>query len=139
VSDVRLTASAWLNANIPSGSTVLSEAGNVVNLPVFSPPYDVINFDFYQVDSNPILAQELVANIKSADYILVPSRRIFKNQNNFRYPISQKYYQQLFSPTPNYKLIKTFSPGNSFILNSENAEETYTVFDHPTIRVFQKN
>ena len=138
VPDIRLTASNWLIENIPAGSTVLTEGGNVVNLPVNPPSYEVINFDFYQVDSNPNLASELTEKLKITDYIIVPSRRIFKNQNNSRYPVSQNYYQQLFSPSSNFKLIKTFSPQNSFILNSENAEETYTVFDHPTIRVYQK-
>lgn len=77
--------------------------------------------------------------IKDSDYILIPSRRVFKNQNNPSFPYSQKYYQSLFNNKLGFNQIKQFSSNNSLFLNSENAEETWSVFDNPTIRIFKKN
>ena len=95
------------------------------------------NFDFYNLDSNPALQSQLPDLVPIADYILIPSRRIFMNQNNHRFPYSQSYYQQLFSPQQ-FRLLKTFSPAANFILNDELAEETWTVFDRPTVRLYKK-
>jgi len=136
--DIRLTASQWIVGNIPAGSTVLSEGGNVINLPVGPNNLNVINFDFYQLDADPSLPNQLESDIARSDYILVPSRRIFANQNNSAYPVSRSYYQRLFSGQLGFKLIKTFTQKNYFIINPENAEETYTVFDSPTLRLYQK-
>lgn len=136
--DIRLTASTWLNKSLLPNSTVLSEAGNIINLPfVNNNDLRVTNFDFYNLDSDLILQSQLSDLVVSADYVLIPSRRIFMNQNSHRFPSSQSYYQSLFSGQSGFKITKIFSPINNFILNDELAEETWTVFDRPTIRLYQ--
>lgn len=134
--DIRLTASNWINSHLDSQSVILSEAGNVVDIPLFS-SHQTINFNFYNLDQDPQLQAQLPQHISQADYIIIPSRRIFKNQNNPSFPYSQKYYQSLFNGQLGFSPLKTFSPLPEF-LNHENAEETFTVFDHPTIRIYQK-
>ncbi|HEX8924132.1 MAG TPA: glycosyltransferase family 39 protein, partial [Patescibacteria group bacterium] len=136
--DIRLSASNWLTDNLPSGSFVLSEAGNVVDIPLHDSGLVVKNFDFYGLDNNPSLEQELPVLVAKSDYILIPSRRMFKNQAGSLFPWSQKYYSALFSGQLGFEKIKQFSAGNSFILNPENAEETFSVFDSPTIRLYKK-
>lgn len=131
--DIRLTASNWINQNLPPNSVVLSEAGNIINIPVVDSKLQVTNFDFYGLDTNPDLIAKLPQIISDSDYILIPSRRIFKNQNNPSFPYSQKYYQSLFSGELGFTQIKQFS-----VFNDESAEETWSVFDHPTIRIFKK-
>jgi len=123
--DIRLTASDWINKNIKDDSVILSESGNVVNLPLKS-HLIVNNFDFYKLD-NINLATEL----EKSDYIIIPSRRVFKNY-------SYSYYQNMFNGTLGFSQIKQFSLFTDLILNSEIAEETWTVFDRPTIRIYQK-
>ncbi|MBU1129690.1 glycosyltransferase family 39 protein [Patescibacteria group bacterium] len=146
--DIRTTASNWLNQNIPPNTKILSEAGNVVNLPVTHHQFDINNFDFYNLDTNSDLPKELVNQIHQSHYILIPSRRMFKNQyrrhpeselsdEGSPFPYSQKYYQALFSGQLGFKKIKQFSVFPSF-LSDENAEETFSVFDHPVIRVYKK-
>ena len=73
--DIRITASNWINSNIPSSSFILSESGNVVNLPLNNINYNVNNFDFYNSENIKNLSSEL----NKSDYIIIPSRRVFKN------------------------------------------------------------
>jgi len=138
--DIRLTASGWIYQNIPENSVVLSEAGNIVNLPVANiqtqkKHLKVINFDFYNLEENPQLQKQLTSAIEQADYIIIPSRRIFANhlRSPHQYPLTTKYYQSLFSDQLGFTLIKQFS-----YLNDEFAEETWSIFDHPVIRIYKK-
>jgi hypothetical protein len=124
--DIRVQASNYLVTTLAKNSTILSESGNVVNLPVLPSSFKINNYDFYNYNSKT-LAQNLI----NADYIIVPSRRVFKNYN-------YEYYQNLFNGQLGFQEIKTFSPWSDFFLNSENAEETWSVFDRPTIRIYQK-
>jgi len=136
--DIRLTASHWLVANLPPDTIVLSEAGNVVNLPVTDHRLQITNLDFYHLDDDPSFLPRLIDRLSRSDYLLVPSRRIFKNQVGIDFPLSSLYYQNLFSGQLGFSEIKKFEIKNYFVLNPENAEETWSVFDHPTIRIFQK-
>jgi hypothetical protein len=136
-SDIRVQASNWINNNIPPNTNVLSEGGNVVDIPL-SGHLDIVNYDFYELDKNFNNLEKLNQLISQSDYIFIPTRRIFKNQNNSNFPYSQAYYQSLFSGQLNFNLIKLFSKNNSLFLNSENAEETWSVFDNPTIRIYSK-
>jgi hypothetical protein len=135
--DIRLTASDWASRNLIADSVVFSEAGNVINFPFHSQDLHVNNFDFYNLDSDPELINQLPQLISQSDYIIIPSRRIFKNQTNSDFPHSYRYYQSLFSGQLGFQPLKTFSPNYDFLLNAENAEETWSVFDHPTLRIYQ--
>jgi len=139
-SDIRLTASKWIYQNIPENSIILSEAGNVINFPVSNIQAQekylkVINFDFYNLEKDPRLQKQLINTLGQADYIIIPSRRIFANHIRLKnqFPVSTRYYQLLFSGQLGFKKIKQFSR-----LNDENAEESWSVFDHPVIRIYQK-
>jgi len=135
--DIRVQASDWMIHNLPADAKIISEAGNVVDLPIGPHNFKVVNFDFYNLDENPNLQQSLSGLLETADYIIIPSRRIFKNQTNSNFPYSQRYYQLLFGNQLGFSHLKTFSVFPSW-LNYENAEETLTVFDHPTIHIFKK-
>lgn len=124
--DTRLLASKYLTSNLPPDSIILSESGNVVNLPVLPNSFNIINYDFYN-NYPDLLSTELL----STDYIIIPSRRVFKNYN---YP----YYSHLFDGSLGFWEIKKISPLSDFFLDPENAEETWSVFDRPTIRIYKK-
>ncbi len=111
---------------------IFSEAGNVANL------VNTNNFDFYNLDSNPSLPNQLNSEIIESDYIIVPSRRMFANQNNSSFPFSQTYYQKLFSGQLGFGQIKSFGFYSNLFNPELLAEETFTVFDTPTIRIFKK-
>lgn len=144
--DIRFTASEWIFQNIPSGSRVLSETGNVIDIPIlpekFSPPKNyrlsLVSFDFYELDNNERLWDQLLFLLENSDYVFVPSRRIFTNHLRLaeKYPKTSRYYELLFSGELGFMEIKKFSQ-NPLIFD-ELAEETWSVFDHPTIRIFKK-
>lgn len=151
--DVRFTASEWIYKNIPGKQKILTEAANVIDLPIppptyqTTPPYYLTNsFNFYDVDINPELQFVLSESLRQADYILVPSRRIFMNHPPKTYPIVARYYERLFDGTAGFEKIAEFSSYPRIQLfgktiwefNDENAEETWTVFDHPVIRIYKR-
>ncbi|MBU1117708.1 glycosyltransferase family 39 protein [Patescibacteria group bacterium] len=124
--DTRIQASNYLIRNIPSGSTILSESGNVVNLPVYPNNFNTINYDFYNYRP-----RDLAVILYQSDYILIPSRRVFKNYN-------YQYYSHLFDGRLGFVEIKKITPYFDLFLDPENAEETWSVFDRPTIRLYKK-
>jgi len=158
--DIRFTASKWMEKNILEGTLVLSETANVVDLPVGVKPFT--SFDFYSLDSDVNLQNDLVEQIEASEYIVVPSRRLFANHtclvpsDGFTYdrcrgleedyPILNEYYASLFSGKLGYKKVAEFHSypkiqifGKTLIeFPDESAEETWTVFDHPVIRVYKK-
>lgn len=135
LTDTRVSASLWMKQNIKSGAVVLSEGFNPYVLPLEgSYVFKIINFDFYNLDSSKLLQQELVQYLRQADYIIVPSRRVFANHKAEKYPKVSRYYADLFSENLGFKQVAKFDLG----LNDEMAEETFSVFDHPIIRIFKK-
>jgi 4-amino-4-deoxy-L-arabinose transferase-like glycosyltransferase len=142
--DSRLEATSWLNSNISSDAVVLSEGGNVVNLPVENKTgFKVVNFDFYTLEDDLGKIEELNSLISEADYILVPSRRVFANlSKEEKYPVTTRYYRSLFSGELGFvkeKEFKPFSFWEELIVGSDlNSEETWTVFDRPVIRLYKR-
>jgi len=144
--DTRVRATAWMQKNISADSKILSEAGNVVNLPLAPVRFSTNNFHFYDLNQKPDPALLLASALEDADYIFIPSRRIFANHHSPKFPVIEKYYQKLFSDSLGFTHLKTFSgfPGFSLgklpllVLSDETAEETWSVFDHPVIRIYKK-
>lgn len=155
--DTRVTSSSWINDNIPSGEFLLSETANVIDIPLAVslnrskhelPVFHLVGFDFYNLDANPKLMAELTQSLVKANYIIIPSRRIFKNIVRLpdQYPRVARYYQLLFSGGLGFEQVMEF---HSFPclgypipvclpVNDEDAEETWTVFDHPVVRIYKK-
>ena len=134
--DVRLTASKWIVQNIPDNSVILSETANVVDIPVGNlkgKSYKLISSNLYEIDKDKKINEEFLMNLKKADYIIVPSRRIFANHKNSRYPKLNKYYDELFSGKLGFRKVAEFK-----LLNDELAEETFSVFDHPVVRIYKR-
>jgi hypothetical protein len=146
--DSRVTATNWILENIPGNAYILSETANVVDIPLYYPlntdkHYTVVSFDLYHTDESPLLYTQLINHLAQADYIFIPSRRVFKNypRLQIQYPKVTKYYQLLFSGSLGFEQvaqISSFPALGPFQFSDENAEETWTVFDHPVIRIYKK-
>jgi len=144
--DVRFQATDWINKNIPYGARILSETANVVDIPLGNANYRPVSFNFYDLDEDEKLRKTLPVLIVGADYIIVPSRRIFKNHPGKTYPLLNKYYKRLFSGELGFREVVKFTSypritilGKKIVeFPDEDAEETWTVFDHPVIRIYSK-
>ncbi len=188
--DVRYYASYWMYQNIPEGSILLAETANVVDVPILPPDADwqtrnfnYISFDFYNLDANPMVSFDLRQHLQKADYIVVNTRRVFKNHTCFvpdehrfkpllsidqrlplplftpvtdqaercsilqqKYPQLQTYYSNLFSGVGGFEQVAEFTSypeislfGRTLIeFPDENAEETWSVFDHPVVRIYKR-
>lgn len=154
--DIRFTASDWIFNNIPMGSYILSETANVVDLPVIDPSQEItpdignwnskyVSFNFYDLDKDAIIENDFQNHLKMAEYIFIPSRRVFYNHKK-GYPILNKYYEDLFMDKLGFKKVAEFTSypkievfGKKIIeFPDEAAEETWTVFDHPVFRIYKR-
>jgi len=142
--DVRLQFSSWAKGNFPSESFILSETGNTLGLPLGEHDLEIVNFNFYNLEEKDYQDQ-LCQLLEKADYIVIPNRRIFANHPPKKFPNIANYYQKLFLGQLGFSQLKVFSPNGylptALLYKNEEAwaEETWTVFDHPTIRVYQKS
>jgi len=148
--DVRYRATKWINSNVKNNAYILQEAGNVVDIPLFlsaNKNYNVVFFDFYQLEESTSLKSELERHMEKADYIIIGSRRVFANHGKSYFPDTADFYKKLFSGEYGFKKTAEITSyptikilGKKIIeFSDENAEETWTVFDHPVIRIYKRN
>lgn len=143
--DIRVEASEWVIKNVNTNKLIITETGNTLEVPL-SGTYNIIPFDFYNLDENPILFDSLIDYLSEGDYFIVQSRRIYYNhKNKNKFPIVNNFYDALFSGSLGFEEVKTFSSfpylkigAWKMEVNDEDAEETWSVFDHPVIRIYKK-
>ncbi len=154
--DVRAEATEWIKANIPAGSRILSESANVVDIPLDAVSrYRYVSAVVHEMDNNPEYAGFVRENLRQADYVFVPSRRVYANYSCYqpsldgtvnkirsgcdevrkKFPRINEYYDTLFR-SGQYELVKTFRSLPGF--KDEQAEESWTVFDHPVVRIYRR-
>ena len=95
-------------------------------------------------DDNPEKVKKLVANLNKADYLVLSSNRLYGSIPRLprRYPMAIEYYRALFDGRLGFDLIAKFDsdPGLFGItIDSSNAQEDFTVYDHPTVQIFKKS
>jgi hypothetical protein len=144
--DVRITASNWIENNLPKNSNILVEGGNMIDIPLGG-SFDRISLDFYSLETDAQARSLIVSELNKADYFLIQSRRAFMNHQRLPkiFPITANFYNSLFNEKMGFTQIKEFNSypkleiGNwKLEIPDENAEETWSVFDHPVIRIFKK-
>jgi hypothetical protein len=113
------------------------------------------------------LSEKLAEGLQTSEYILVPSRRLFANYtcNNpetgvvsnsasalcvdrtSKYPLLNKYYEDLFSGASGFTKVAQFDSFPTLDIfgwkaarySDEHDEETWSVFDHPVIRIYKRS
>jgi len=151
----RILASEWIYKNLESGSVILGEYwDDPLPLPMEK------NFGkFFQVELLPVFDpdtsekwQKIKEFLQKADYYVLSSNRGWGSIPTVpsRYPLMSQYYQALLNDNCEkqkkltgycFKKIKTFEPYYyKFIKYPDSwVEETFTVYDHPTVLVYEKN
>ncbi|GAK50212.1 glycosyl transferase family 39 [Candidatus Moduliflexus flocculans] len=144
--DPRIQASRAIYANIPHGSTILTELWEFTSLV----PVDGGNPGDYRLESVDIYPSDgtekiwtIAEQLSRADVIFLATKRLYGSILRVpdRYPLTIKYYQLLFdgqlgfepiAPLTNYPSLfgKTF--------NDDFADESFSVYEHPKTILFQK-
>lgn len=148
----RVDATFWINQTIPFESTVLVEHWDD-RLPLRnSENYHIEDLELYNPET-PEKWQKIKDQLQRADYIIIASNRLYTPLPKLTdcaslpayrcYPQTTQYYQNLFSGKLGFKKIAEFSnypkvPIVKILIDDENADESFTVYDHPKIMIFKK-
>ena len=139
--DTRLAATAWFHANVPLGTHVVIEDKDTL-IPLPDPAHPVQNYRLGVIEPTAPTSGE--GGFDS----LYPGRRRPPALSSRRwsgtishladFPLTARY--QLFfawvSPTPPSRPSPTL-PGSAPAFSDDTAQETFQVFDHPTVRIFR--
>ena len=141
----RLAASRWIYQHIPQGSRILKEHwddGLPVSLGGASPDrYEFGILEIYEPDNDEKL-KHYAKNLAAADYMVINSRRLYGTMLHLteRYPLTSRYYKLLFAGKLGYRKIAEFTSYPRLLgleIKTAAAEETFQVYDHPKVMVFQ--
>jgi hypothetical protein len=141
----RITASEWIYQNIPSGSKIYTEHwddGLPVNLPKSNRgKYEIEELTIYEPDNSQKI-DYFSEKLPKGNYVILSSRRLWGTFINLeeKYPITSRYYKLLFSGKLGYQKVAEFSSYPKVLgiqINDDSSEETFQVFDHPTIYIFK--
>ncbi|MDP3988197.1 MAG: glycosyltransferase family 39 protein [Candidatus Levybacteria bacterium] len=149
----RVSASHWINKNIPAGSTITVEHWDD-SLPLFGQSnYNVLTLSLYDPDSPQ--KWEIINNqLLKTDYIIIASNRLYVPLQKLTdcqnlppgkcYPLTANYYKKLFNGSSGFKKVAEFSvyPGLEignwkFEIDDSSADESFTVYDHPKVMIFE--
>jgi len=150
----RVEASEWIYKNLKNNTIILGEHWDDV-LPL---PIEKNLGKFFQVEILPVFDpdnnekwQKMKELLQKADYYVLSSNRGWGSISTvpYRYPLMSMYYKALLNEDCEkqkklvgvcYKKIKTFQPYYyKFIKYPDDwIEETFTVYDHPTVLIYKK-
>lgn len=141
-----LTAAAWITKNIPNNAAVLREDWNNIiryeKEPLVRKNLRIDSINLYTLtDSNKVnmMAKKLQAN----DYLILDSPKVRNTTRRLpdKYPYTSTFYSLMENGALGFVNVAEFTAYphiGAIVLNDENAEETFTVFDHPVVRIYAK-
>ncbi len=151
----RIQASRWIFENVPGGSAITGEVWDDT-LPYPLPGYGwgdyrVVETEPYETDSRSKV-EKLVRGVPGtsrtgldgADYVSISSNRVRHSVPRLEreYPATIRYYEILDSGELGFDLVATFKVRPSLLglcIDDSQAEESFTVYDHPEVRIYKKS
>jgi YYY domain-containing protein len=147
----RIEASRWLYQHVPPGNggspkTITYEIWDD-SLPLAIDGqggcyvYNCVGLPLYD-DDTPQKATFLAQTLAKADAVVISSQRLYPDsipRLPERYPLSNRYYQLLFAGKLGFHLAAVFQNSPNLFgvsLDDSGADESYFVFDHPTVHIF---
>ncbi|HLH73789.1 MAG TPA: DUF2298 domain-containing protein [Chloroflexota bacterium] len=170
--------SLWLYQHAPRGATIATEHWEEgMPVPIVSPTgidtadshgFKIVTMPMYD-DDNAAKLNTIVNNLEAADYVVFFSNRLYGTVPRIpaRYPMSRRYYEDLFGEKLGFKLVAAFDRypnllGIAFVddttndpglptpallqrqrpapitINLGHADESFSVYDHQKVLIFQK-
>ncbi|MCB0210045.1 MAG: glycosyltransferase family 39 protein [Anaerolineae bacterium] len=145
-----LTFSRYVYNNVPDGSCLAYEHWDD-RLPTSIPePNGNPNAHNYRQPQLPMYDDdsqqkyELIrSTLRDCDYVILATNRLWRTIPRLpeRYPMSTRFYEALFSGELGYKLVyaaQTPAKLGPLEIDTQPADESFTVYDHPKPMLFQK-
>ncbi len=141
-----IEASRWIYRNIPPGSTIAVEHwDDELPKPLEDEPYPGYRhlvLPLYEEDTREKFAI-IKETLRQADYIVIASNRLYGSipRLPFRYPMTTRYYELLFSEKLGFVKVAEFSSYprlGPWVIPDDGADESFTVYDHPKPMIFKK-
>ena len=149
--NTRVLASNWIYQNISLDKTIAVEHWDD-QLPLGGSSYKTITLPLYDPDTFQKwqIINKSLANI---DYIIIASNRLYVPLQKLTdckkippyhcYPITANYYKNLFNGSLGYEKVAEFEnlptiPLLNIAIDDQNADESFTVYDHPKVMIFKK-
>ena len=146
----RQTASEWIYNNVPKNSLLITEHWDD-GIPLPIPGYSTLDYQGRQAEvflyDDPQKWQKLNQLLDEADYYVITSKRAWKHIQVLRddFPQQAKFYDELFAGTGDFRKISEFTvyPSLAYLgipleFNDDWTDETFTVYDHPKVMIFEK-
>jgi len=108
-------------------------------------------------DETPFKRDLMQRVLDNSDYLIISTNRRYDSQSRipYRWPMTMRFYEELFNGQLGYELIETFEStfqlgplkvSDQYLptynapkwLNEFEAEEAFHVYDHPTVFIFRK-
>lgn len=144
----RISASEWIYRNIPAGSTISCEYwDDCLPLPEkerSSVLYNVEELHLFDTDTKSKW-ENVNQQLKKIDFIILSSNRLWGTIPKLpeKYPITSKFYSDLLSEKFHFTKVAEFTsyptiPFLSWKISDDGADESFTVYDHPKVMIFQR-
>jgi hypothetical protein len=143
--DTRVAATDWFRENVPPGTRVVMEANNrpVMPIPDATHPPETYQYNTLKVTDpdTPQKMADFAAALASGEVLIIRDRRwsgLLPRLAGFE--LTGRYYRLLFEGKLGYTPLITFANPprlGPFVWPDDDAEETFQVFDHPTVRIFR--
>ncbi len=149
----RVQASRWMDTHLPANASYGHETWDdelpfgVPGAPSVSscPGPHCISMGLYDDRPSPDEFTYIAGLLDQTDYIVPASNRLYDSipRLPWRYPVQIRYYQLLFAGKLGFDKIyeKKVYPELSWLgirFDDSHADESFTVYDHPTVTVFKK-
>lgn len=146
----RSQATDWIVKSIAPGSVIGVEHWDD-RVPIHSSElFQFVDLPIYDRPDNELKWQLMNERLKSLDYMIIASNRLYtplqkltdcKVHRDSCYPIASKYYEALLADKLKFKKVAEFTSYphiGPFEISDDDADESFTVYDHPKVIIFQK-
>lgn len=145
----RVEASAWMLENIPPNAVLAIEHWDDRLPLVGSDRYKYEELELYNLPDSKQKWQKIESQLSRSDYVVLASNRLYTplqklddcDRYSKCYPKTAEYYSNLFAETHGFRKIAEFSSYPrmlGFDLVDDAADESFTVYDHPRVIIFEK-
>jgi YYY domain-containing protein len=144
--NTRVQASEWIAGNVPAGSVLSSQAWDD-GLPLRLPGLDADQYTSEQLNlvgpDDEVKVSTIAEQLGRIDYVVESSNRIWGSVIRMpqRFPSTINFFDGLDSGALGFQRVATFRSGISlgpWRLGESSAEEAFSVFDHPEVRIWHK-